>query len=118
MKSYKLTATVIDNNEVRVWSANAETLGAAYGITYLTEEAADSARVDAQDGIDDVCPDWKAEIEIEEIEIDELSEGDCYDVDSVAAVMQPLPEGYNVADYFTAGRYQGADHDGVEIKIG
>ena|SRR3990167_68544 len=118
MKAYKLSATVIDNNRVRVWSSNHETLGDACGVTYLTFEAAEDARAEAQEGIDSVCPDWQAKVEIDEIEIAELIEGDRYNVASVAAVMQPLPEGQNVSDYFTVrGEYRVADENGVEVKL-
>lgn len=41
--SYKITATRIDNNGVRVWSSNAETLGDAYGKSYATREEAEVA---------------------------------------------------------------------------
>ena len=50
-------------------------------------------------------------------EIAGLEEGELYDVASVAAVMKPLPEGYNVADYFRNERYLGADEAGVEISL-
>lgn len=43
MSTYKITATTLDNNGVRVWSGNAETLGEYYGKTFATREEAEAA---------------------------------------------------------------------------
>lgn len=115
MKAYKITATATDSNGVRISSNTAETLGEAYGVTYLTRERAEEAR----DNLASDLPEGyeTSEYEVEEIEIEALEEGENYDVDSVRAVAQPLPEGYNVGDYFRNGRYLGADEHGVEVRL-
>jgi hypothetical protein len=41
MKTYKITATRIDNNRVRVSSSDAETLGDAYMVTYISRTEAE-----------------------------------------------------------------------------
>lgn len=116
MKAYKITATAIDNNGVCISSNTAETLGEAYGVTYLTRERADEVRDDLESDIPEGYE--SSEYSVEEIEIEALKEGALYDVQSVAAVMKPLPEGQNVADYFSpSGAYRGADEDGTEIKL-
>lgn len=117
MKAYKITATFIDNNGVRVTSNNAETLGEAHGKFYLTRESAE----DALSYLEGYRPEGYEDVnfDLEEFEVDCLVEGQAYDINSVAAVMMPLPEGYNVVDFFTSsGAYLGADDDGVEITIG
>lgn len=53
MKTYKITATRIDNNGVRVWSSNAETLGEAFRKSYSTREEAESAKEYLDDSKDD-----------------------------------------------------------------
>jgi hypothetical protein len=116
MKAYKITATAIDNNGVKISSNTAETLGEAFQMTYLTRERADEVRdylaSDLPEGYE------SSEYAVEEIEIEALKEGNLYDVDSVAAVMQPLPAGQNVADYFSlSGAYRGADENGTEIEL-
>lgn len=114
MKAYKITATAKDSNEVRIDSNTVETLGEAYGMTYLTRDRAD----EVADMLGDDLPEGyeSSEYSVEEIEIERLEEGESYDVASVAAVMQPLPEGYNVADYFRNDRYLGSDEDGIGIE--
>ena len=115
MKAYKITATATDSNGVEISSNTAETLGEAYGMTYTikerAEEVAEELASDLPEGYE------SSKYEVEEIEIDGLEEGELYDVASVADAMKPLPEGYNVADYFRNDRYLGADEDGVGISL-
>lgn len=49
MKTYKITATIIDNNGVRVWSSNAETLGEYFGRTFATRAEAEEAAENLSD---------------------------------------------------------------------
>ncbi len=60
MSTYKITATRIDNNGVRVWSSNAETLGEAFQKSFATREEAESAMEDLDD--------TKAEVGMEDAE--------------------------------------------------
>lgn len=115
MKVYKITATAADSNGVLISSNTAETLGDAYGVTYLTRERAEEVRDDLASDLPEGYE--TSEYEIEGIEIEALEEGERYDVESVRAVAQPLPAGHNIGDYFRAGRYLGADEDGVGVRI-
>jgi hypothetical protein len=116
MKAYKITATAIDNNGVTISSNTAETLGDAYAMTYLTRERADEVRDDLECDIPEGYE--TSEYTVEEIEIDGLEAGNLYDVESVAAVMLPLPTGQNVSDYFTfSGAYLGDDEEGTGIRL-
>lgn len=114
MKAYKITATVADNNDVRVASNNAETLGEAYGKLYLTREAAESA---AEYLSDDKPEGYEsAEYEVEDEDFTGFVEGRKYDEKSVRDAGFSIDDpGYQVGDYFDfAGRYLGPDEHGIE----
>jgi len=113
MKAYKITATTIDSNGRTISLNNPETLGDAYGVTYLTEDAANQA----WDDVDCDTPAGYASCKysVEDVEIEGLETGEKYDLASLCDVMLPLPDGYHVNDYFKTGRYLGPDCNSVGI---
>jgi hypothetical protein len=114
MKAYKITATAIDRNGVEIDANQAETLGEAYGMIYLTKERAKEA---AENLADDLPEGYEtSKYEVEEIEISELTVGQKYDVQSVRDAGFSIDDaGYQTGDYFdVAGRYSGPDQNGIE----
>lgn len=113
MKAYKITATATDSNGVCISSNTAETLGDAYGVTYLTKERADEV---AEDLSSDLPEGYETTMySVDEIEIDELTEGELYDVQSVRDAGFSIDDaGYQIGDYFDSrGVYLGADAHGI-----
>ena len=116
MTAYKITATATDSTGVCISSDTAEALGEAYGRIYLTRDRAEDVAEDLASELPEGYDTTRYSVEA--VDIDDIADGELYDVASVAAVMHALPEGHNVADYFDPnGRYRGADDSGIGITI-
>jgi len=114
---YTLSATAIDSNGVRVMATAAEVLGEYCGKKYLTSEAAQEARDEAEELAREYYPTAVVTVDASEVEDKEvLVKGDRYDVASVRAAGWTLEDaGYQLGDYFdVAGRYLGPDQHGIE----
>ena len=110
MKAYIITATIEDSNGVRVSSNNAETLGNAYGVTYLTRESAETEA--------EALEYESAEYDVEEVDFTGFVEGNKYDVKSVCDAGFTIDEaGYQIGDYFCEGRYLGPCEAGIEPSM-
>ena len=114
MKAYKITATAIDSNGVEISSNTAETLGEAYGMTYLTKERAEEVRDELESDLPEGYE--STEYAVEEIEFTGFIEGEKYDEKSVRDAGFTIDDaGYQIGDYFDAGgRYLGPDEYGIE----
>lgn len=116
IKSYRITATVIDSNGMRVSSNNAQTLGDLHRVHFLDWKAAEVAMNELQGDINFDHPEWQAELELTEEAFNGFEEGVRYDVQSVRDAGFTIDDaGYQIGDYFDAmGRYLGPDQHGIE----